>query len=140
MTEMMCCPLSGNDGPSPSFYERRLVVARKAHGCSECGEAIPKGARHEVVVGKWDSLVSTYRTCPSCVEIRDHFACGNGWLYGELWSDLEQNFFPDMKAGGPCLDGLSPEAKARLFERRTAWLFDSDFERDGAPPPTGAPT
>ena len=36
-----------------------------------------------------------------------------------------QNGIPGMKAGGPCMKGLSPEAKARLFERRMKWLEDN---------------
>jgi hypothetical protein len=43
-----------------------------------------------------------------------------------LWEELEINFFPGMKAGGPGLDGLSPEGKSKLFEERTRWIFESD--------------
>jgi hypothetical protein len=60
------------------------------------------------------------------VEIRTHFACGNGWIIGELWNDLEENFFPDMKAGGQCMHGLSPEAKRRLIDARMEWYFAED--------------
>lgn len=45
-------------------------------------------------------------------------------------SDLEENFFPDMKAGGPCMEGLSPAAKARLFDRRMKWLLPSKEGND----------
>ena len=122
---MMCCPLSGNeDCDSPSFFTQKQVVARKDHRCTECGETILKGAKYEIVVGKWDTI-NTFRTCLSCVEIRDHFACGNGWIFGQLWEDLRENFFPDMTAGGPCFEGLSPEARGRLFELRLQWLEDS---------------
>lgn len=133
-----CCPLSsGDDGPT--FATTTTPTAAKEHPCCECHEPIPKGARYEKTSGCWEDTFSTYRTCLSCVEIRDHFAC-SGWIYGELWNDLAENFFPDMKAGGPCLDGLSPAAKGRLFERRLAWLFDAEVERDGAPPPeSGGP-
>jgi hypothetical protein len=33
------------------------------------------------------------------------------------------------KAGGPCMKGLSPAAKQRLFDRRTAWLEAEAAER-----------
>lgn len=119
---MICCPLDGGD------YENRSRVvwksvrqARKTHRCTECREGIRPGDRYECYDGIWDGRFSKYRTCLSCVEIRDHFACGNGWMFGEVWSQLEQFFFPDMRAGGPCLEGLTPAAKNRLFERRTAW-------------------
>ncbi len=131
----MCCPLDAGDEAPPAFYRSRIVTSRKAHACNECYGTIPVGVKHECVISKWDGPVITMRTCPLCVEIRDHFACGKGWIFGEVWSNLEEYFFPDMKAGGPCMAGLSPAAKGRLFERRMQWLFDGEVERDGAPPP-----
>ncbi len=130
MTDAMCCPLGGGDDEPAQFHNQRQLRAAKDHKCSECGDGIAKGARYERVDGMWDGDWSVYKTCLSCVEIRDHFACGNGWLFGELWNQLEENFFPDMKAGGPCMTGLSPEAKSRLFDLRLKWLEDSGAEVD----------
>jgi hypothetical protein len=121
MSEMMCCPLTGNDHATAATIQTvTRPTAHKEHHCTECGEVIAIGSKYERIEGLWESSWSTYKTCLSCVEIRDHFAC-EGWIFGQLWEDLEQNFFPEMKAGGRCMEGLSPEAKARLFERRTAW-------------------
>lgn len=120
-----CCPLSYDDDNHPSFCETTTPIARKDHKCSECREVIPAGAKYEKCTGKWDDCISTFRTCMSCVEIRNHFACDGGWLFEHVWEDIEQNFFPDMKAGGPCMEGLSPAAKGRLFERRLKWLEDN---------------
>lgn len=119
-----CCPLSSDDGNAATVHCTKRRRAAKEHSCSECRETIAKGATYEHVTGCWDGSWSTHRTCLSCVEIRNHFQC-DGWIYEQLWSDLEENFFPDMKAGGPCMEGLSPEAKARLFDRRMKWLEDS---------------
>lgn len=121
---MICCPLESGERDGADFATDRIVRAAKGYRCEECDEAITKGARHEYVTGKWSGSFSTFRTCLSCVEIRNHFQCG-GWIIGQIWSDIEENFFPDMKAGGPCMEGLSPEAKARLFERRLQWMEDS---------------
>lgn len=134
-----CCPLSANDGDGAdpdTFVQRVIRRGKTPWTCTECYEEIPEGARYEYVRGRFGDNTgwSTYRTCLSCVEIRDHFAC-NGYLYTRLWEDLEENFFPDMKAGGPCMDGLSPAAKARLFKERTEWLFRAEVEQEGAPPP-----
>lgn len=120
---VICCPLSGagDDGPSCSTTTRPR--ARKEHTCCECTESIAVGATYERVTGIWDGSAGAFATCLSCVEIRDHFAC-DGFTFGELWRDLEDHFFPDMKAGGPCMEGLSPAAKGRLFERRMAWLME----------------
>jgi len=120
---MVCCPLDGGED-GPSCFRSGMRRARKSHYCGECREEIPTGVQYEYASGVWDGYPGSYKTCLSCVEIRTHFACGRGWIYEYLWEQLEENFFPDMKAGGPCMQGLSPEAKARLFERRMKWLED----------------
>lgn len=125
VSDMVCCPLSGaGDGDMMQCQTDVIRKARKQHECYECGDAIPIGAKYEYSSGVWDGRPRSFKTCLSCVEIRNHFSC-EGWIYGQLWSDLEENFFPDMKAGGPCMAGLSPEAKGRLFELRLKWLEDS---------------
>jgi hypothetical protein len=121
---VMCCPLSGGDGDGPSFYVEEIRRAAKTHQCGECREDIVKGTRYENVKGLWDGSMSTHKTCLSCREIRNHFACSSGFYFERLWDDLEENFFPHMTAGGPCFEGLSVAARLRLFERRLAWFAD----------------
>lgn len=135
---VQCCPLSGNDEEPAKVFSETVRVARKPHRCCECDETIPAGARYEYATGCWDGSWSTFKTCLSCVEIRQHFAC-DGWIYEHLWEDLEENFFPDMRAGGPCMEGLSPAAKARLFERRLVWLGVAEEDEPDDPPATGTP-
>lgn len=119
---VQCCPLtSSGDFEGPSCSSTTLRTARKDHICCECDLGIKKGDKYEYTSGVWDGYPDSFKTCLSCKEIRDHFSC-DGWMYGHLWSDLEENFFPSMKAGGPCMEGLSPEAKARLFEERMKWF------------------
>lgn len=117
----MCCPLDRGDGEPAAFHVVTTPKARKEHECCECRDVIPVGAVHENVRAKWDFEVRTLRTCLLCVEIRTHFACGHGWTYEFLWEQLADNFFPNMRAGGPCMKGLSAAAKARLFERCLKW-------------------
>lgn len=120
-----CCPLEGGDWDvMPVFSSTITPIAKKTHTCCECRDVISVGAKYERTSGKWDGHMDTHKTCLSCVEIRDHFAC-NGFIFGQLWHDLRANFFPDMRAGGPCMEGLSPEAKQRLFEKRTEWFLAS---------------
>jgi hypothetical protein len=69
--------------------------------------------------------MNSYKTCLSCAEIRDHFSC-SGFIFGELWNDIEGNFFPTMTAGGPCFTGLSIGARLRLFDRRLTWMAGLD--------------
>jgi hypothetical protein len=121
MGEMSCTPLSGGD-ETPRFSVDGHRTARKLWRCCECDTQISPGARHHYAKqlsygGTWFE----FRSCLLCDEIRSHFGKHTGWTWGQLWDDLEAYFFPDMKAGGPCMEGLSPEAKARLFERCLAW-------------------
>ncbi len=120
----MCCPLSSGDDDGPSFYVDQIRRAKKTHRCGECREDILKGDRYEIVTGRWDGTIDTHKTCLSCMEIRDHFACGSGFYFGRLWDDLEENFFPYMTAGGPCFAGLSVAARLRLFARRLEWFSE----------------
>lgn len=124
---MQCCPLTGADEADGTMecFEQRVVVAKKTHRCLECRLDILPGTSYEYAKGLWESEWSTFKTCLSCVEIRNHFACSNGYLFGQLWEDIESNFFPGMTAGGPCMEGLSPGAKARLFDLRLKWLEDT---------------
>lgn len=139
---MICCPLSNEgDNYAVEFDERLHEVSLLPHRCCECGEEISVGVSHVRFDGCFldeedadpddGDTWTTHRTCASCYEIRTHFACGRGYVFGQLWEDLEENFFPDMKAGGPCMEGLSPAAKTRLFERRmTWWEEDMRWERE----------
>lgn len=136
MSDMTCCPLDGHDGDGPECFSRKRPRARKEHRCTECRETIEPGQQYEHASGIWDGSPDSFKTCLSCVEIRDHFAC-NGFVYGELWNDLEDNFFPDMKAGGPCMAGLSPAAKQRLIDERMKWYLEN-CAPNGAPPPSPA--
>lgn len=127
MSDIVCCPLSNGDPyATPACWSEKIRRARKQHRCGECGEAIVVGVQYEYASGIWDGSASSHKTCMSCVEIRNHFSCGEGWVYGEVWSQLEENFFPDMKAGGPCMEGLSPAAKQRLFDERMKWYEETN--------------
>lgn len=119
-----CCPLQEPDEYA-RVYKREQRRARKEHECYECRDAIKRGELHHHISMLFDDGWSSWRECLLCAEIGDHFACG-GRVAGTLWSDLEENFFPDMRMGGPCMTGLSPAAKLKLVERRMAWYFDQD--------------
>ena len=126
-----CCPLSEPDDYCTVWNEdtRR---ARKEHVCVECREPIRKGELHKYVSSLFDGHWSTHRTCLLCDEIGDHFSCGRGRITETLWEDLRDNFFPDMAAGGPCMQGLSPAAKAKLIDARMEWYFEQDEIEDSA--------
>jgi len=83
------CDCSCHDYDPASVYSEHTVRARKPHECCECGETIPVGAPHEHVTGCWDGNWSVYRTCGSCVSIREHF-CPGGWIFGELAEQVRE--------------------------------------------------
>jgi hypothetical protein len=116
---MNCCLSEAEDGvlEFASTIERR---ARKPHRCCECRETISPGQRYVIHVGIWDWEWSRYKQCIECDEIQRHFAC-TSYIYGELWPDLREIFFPTMVAGGPCMDGLSAAAKGKMFAMWRKW-------------------
>lgn len=132
---VMCCPLSSSDeAPYENVEQFMTTDFAAAHACCECGETIATGVTYEHYEGTNPESdpddadpdvdpVDVYRTCTLCVEIRDHFECG-GWIFGQLWQDLQDNFFPDMRMGGPCMAGLSPAAKSALVDARLEWVMD----------------
>lgn len=128
---MLCCPLQECDEYAKVF-ERTYPHARKEHECYECGKKIVKGEKHSRIGMFFDGAWSSWRECLLCEEIGDHFSCGGGRVSGTLWEDLEQNFFPDMAMGGPCMQGLSPAAKLMLVEKRMEWYFAQDEIDDNA--------
>lgn len=117
---MTCCPLSDVDNPAQLFFQKK-VKARKEYKCCECDGAIAPGERHDVVVILYNGAWSRHRTCLLCEEIGDHFTCGVGRHIGTLWEELTEYFFPHMRAGGPCMEGLSARAKRFIIDRWLVW-------------------
>lgn len=78
-------------------YVAEMVKARKAHKCCECEDPIKPGDRYEYVRGLWDGYWSTFKTCQTCVAIRnDYFNCG--FLHGSMWEDLREHFLETSTA------------------------------------------
>lgn len=109
----------------PDFYNEKIRRARKEHTCCECGCTIVVGDSYEYVSGKWDGYVSTYKTCPVCVELRAKFMC-YGWVFGELhthlWEHMD-NFAPD--APWTDIGQLSPPARDVMIH-----IIEMLWERD----------
>lgn len=121
---MNCCAISNDDGDASECLDSGVRRGRKNHRCGECYEAIPKGTLHEFYKLAYDGRVSTERTCLVCAEIRTHFSCDGSWIFGQVWESLAESLFPSMTAGGECLTGLSPAAKAKLFEACLEHILD----------------
>jgi len=89
----MDCDCSCDIGDYEEMKPCKVVVrkARKQYKCIECGCNIEKGDKYEYVrglcCGSWD----TFRTCKTCVTIRDEYT-PSCWIYGcladALWDCL----------------------------------------------------
>ncbi len=115
--------VEGNDmNDLPEFHVEKIVVARQPHVCCECKGAIQKKERHEVVKGKWDRRIDTFRTCALCLEIRGAFFCRT-WTYGAMWEDLQDQLFQYFSEA--CVAKLTTvAAKQKLRDRWHTWKFD----------------
>jgi len=105
------------------FYSEAIVRARKAHSCVECSGNIEPGDQCESASGKSDGDVWTYRTCASCLEIREAFVCGDH-RFGDLWESIREEVFPLWNESGPfdCLGKVETrEVRDRLMAAWREW-------------------
>ena len=65
------------------FYKETYPKAKKEHCCCECGEIIKPGQKYQRVVGSWEGDFSSFATCATCDNIREHY-CPNGSIFGGL--------------------------------------------------------
>ena len=69
-----------------SVYNRKIVKARKEHGCCECGDMIIKGERYEHVKACYDGSWSDFKTCLPCMNIGLSMGCRmHGGLVEMFW-------------------------------------------------------
>ena len=71
------------------FISEAIRTARKEHRCCECGDTIRPGERYEDVAGKWECEFDVFKTCMTCLTIRQHY-CPSGWAYGFLAEQLSE--------------------------------------------------
>jgi len=85
------------DCDPPTFYESKLVKARKAHKCSECLRVIEKGEQHEYAKGLWEGDFSDFRTCSTCLAMiaECRIKC---YCHGQLLEELDYRFLPGVKS------------------------------------------
>jgi hypothetical protein len=121
MSEGYCdVSLGDYDGDQATFYDEKVVTGRKPHKCNECRSDIPKGERHNVVTGKWDGEIKTYRFCAPCWEIMGEFS-ENGRTFGLTWETFRDEWAQGANLQG-CLNRLtSVAAKQRMTEQWRKW-------------------
>lgn len=75
----------------PTFYDRRVVTARKRHRCEECSRVIEPGQRYEYASGLWEDCFGVFKTCIACVNGRDFLQTSLPcfcWAHGNLREDI----------------------------------------------------
>lgn len=112
------CVLVDVDEP-PELHSSKTRVARKKHECGECGGSIEPGEQYEHFAGLNDGRWWSAKTCAPCVEIRSVLMC-EGWLFGTLWDDIEEQAFPEFAHVGvfECLAQLESKASRDLLAAR----------------------
>lgn len=119
MSDCGICLSSADGDFIEMLHEDDSAVARKPHPCCECSAEIPAGATYQLHAGRFDGDHVEYRTCSVCAEIRTAFSC-NGWVYSQLWDDLEAAF--DDGINDSCFAKLrTVTAKAMLRARWLKW-------------------
>lgn len=81
------------DYDPPAWHRSSRPRAKRRHRCDECDAPILPGQIYENVVGKWESSISTFKTCPACLMLRDaasiSFPCFKQcWAHGNMLEDL----------------------------------------------------
>ena len=81
-----------DDGPA-AVWDERVVVARKAHTCSACRLAIPKGTQYvrHVRINEVGDRPEVWKRCPPCELVYRHL-CG-------ISSDPVDGPEPDLSCG-----------------------------------------
>jgi hypothetical protein len=73
------------------FQDDRVVTARKAHKCAECGSAIAIGEKYHRHSGKYDGNMYTEKVCRRCdydrIRVVEH-ELAEGCRWGESWPPL----------------------------------------------------
>jgi hypothetical protein len=104
----MSCYCDYDYAEYPTFYEEKMVTARRDHRCCECLGAIAKGERYERKSGKWEGQVQTYKTCQRCLDfeahIKAHIPCFRLCSIGDLIEEAVE-----------CLRDYRREAPSLLF-------------------------
>lgn len=88
------CIDDGWDGEGMDPCVVKMRRARKAHRCEECRQPIKPGDEYEHCRGLTDGYWMTFKTCKSCVVMRNSIF--RTWIYGSVWDSFaaEYGFSP----------------------------------------------
>ena len=133
---MECACFSVDNDDHVTMLAETKRKARKHHRCDECMGTIFPGQTYLEERYLFDGTVSTHKTCPCCMSVREHLFCT--FTYGELWVNLEDFLYDWMHYdtdGAPWarIAKLTPAARAHvLLMIEKIWLDAiHDDDEDG---------
>lgn len=115
-----------DDADPVEFFERRTVVARKPHRCSECGGEIAVGEKHEVCAYKFEGAFHSDRTCAPCREAAAEFEYHV--MGGDLWAMLAEEWDNGAYVQA-CINRLSTARAKEHMQRQWVKWHDKRMER-----------
>lgn len=100
---------------------QRDALARKSHRCDECRRTIAVGELYRYESWVWEGDFAQGHTCAHCLNVRRWLmAACNGWVYGELESDLLDHVTGDER-----------ELRTRPLTRLARWMAADWLNRAG---------
>ena len=124
MSDCNVCLYSGCES-AEEFDEYPNTISKRNYSCSECGEIIPKGTKHQYVSMTQEGEKSSYRTCNICAEIRRAFNCDVEMYGGMFWEQMEEDGFPYFTHA--CLNKLKTAAAKKSFvDKWREWKFSQE--------------
>ncbi len=117
---MDCDVCIDSNADSEFFYERIRIAKRPGKNCAECGQPRKIGDSYMQVGGKCEGQFWQETLCLLCHEIANVFYC-NGVMYGNIWEEIEDYAFPNLRTSSPCFQKLSLPAREHLVRRWWKW-------------------
>lgn len=113
-----------NDFELPSAFSEKERKARKPHECCECNQEIKIGEKYQYCSGIWDGEPSSYKTCLSCLTLRNDYKdkTGEDVYFAGLKEYITNAFYIDYGIVEFLKD--YPENEAEIKK-----LFHSDFNK-----------
>lgn len=66
------------DCVTPSAFNEIMRKAKKEHKCCECSNQIKPSEKYQYCSGVWDGVPNSYKTCLSCVKLRENYKAETG--------------------------------------------------------------
>ena len=117
-----------DDDCVPSNFTVSMITLQKlTKKCNECNCDILPGTTHERVIGVWDKIGKTFRTCPDCLSLRTNFY-PEGFTISCVREGIE-DFICESDGEIPesCLSSLTPIAREFVLKRiEDFWEHEED--------------